>query len=611
MLNFTRDRIDYGQHLQPPPGKTFHCGIATTYSLDLHALIATSMALSLDQTLEGDLAGEKIALLESLDRLSSSLTVFYQRGNIKVPREFSRLFTLLEPMLCPITPGSSGANDAFTSFHPKLWLLRFHDPVDVKSVAYRLVVLTRNLTFDRSWDLAASIDGSPNDEKGVPDKNLAIFVASLVPHAKQREHLDLMAEELRTVKWRSPAPFGELRMLPGGGAHIANSEKRFGMPLQLGRSSGDVLVLSPFVDADDHSVLKTLESIGSGTRTLISRADTLDRIGAKALSGWDCLALNRKVVEGEERLERPGALRQDLHAKLIVTTSGQRTHWHIGSANATNAAFGKPGQTRYPPRNSEFMLRLSGSTAEVGPARLLRDWKDRNVPVFVPHIFVAFTQTDAQLHEQALRKLTHAVIAANWKAEAIENGSGTFSLLVRHGRQIRVPEGFAIEVAPMCQPQARQSLSDELTWPSLGLTDLSAFLPVFITGPVKGVSAKLVIQAKLKLDRKFDRTQAVFRSLVDSKQKLLQFIGLMLEPLATKEQWLGLDRRAGSNPPDIFGQGNLDELFERLMKSAARSPHRLDRVLSVVTRMKRQGIDIPPGLDDLLRTFKAYKDAHS
>ena len=39
-------------------------------------------------------------------------------------------------------------------FHPKCWLLRFAPEYDDEPVRYRLLVLSRNLTFDRSWDVA-------------------------------------------------------------------------------------------------------------------------------------------------------------------------------------------------------------------------------------------------------------------------------------------------------------------------------------------------------------------------------------------------------------------------------------------------------------------------
>ena len=62
MLNVTSDRLDYGELLHSPAGYGLDLGIATTFSLDLEALVAASLALNLDQTLEGDLSGERLGL---------------------------------------------------------------------------------------------------------------------------------------------------------------------------------------------------------------------------------------------------------------------------------------------------------------------------------------------------------------------------------------------------------------------------------------------------------------------------------------------------------------------------------------------------------------------
>ncbi|WP_192811267.1 hypothetical protein [Burkholderia thailandensis] len=43
--------------------------------------------------------------------------------------------------------------------------------------------MSRNLTFDRSWDLTVSLDGEPSAESARSDDRLASFVESLEPHA--------------------------------------------------------------------------------------------------------------------------------------------------------------------------------------------------------------------------------------------------------------------------------------------------------------------------------------------------------------------------------------------------------------------------------------------
>lgn len=76
MLNPESHRMDYGEHLSPPAGYELDCAIATTYSLDLDALLATPVALCFHDTLEGDLRGERLALLEAIGQLKGRIKVF-------------------------------------------------------------------------------------------------------------------------------------------------------------------------------------------------------------------------------------------------------------------------------------------------------------------------------------------------------------------------------------------------------------------------------------------------------------------------------------------------------------------------------------------------------
>ena len=47
----------------------------------------------------------------------------------------------------------------FPAFHPKTWLLEYSDTNGRKK--YRFVVMSRNMTFDHSWDIAYRMDGEP------------------------------------------------------------------------------------------------------------------------------------------------------------------------------------------------------------------------------------------------------------------------------------------------------------------------------------------------------------------------------------------------------------------------------------------------------------------
>lgn len=188
MLNPSVDRLDYGEKLQAPEGFQLSYAVATSYSLELDTLLCLPLALSLNGTLEGNPHGGKLAALEGIRQLKGRLKVFFQQGNIKVPSTFTPLFTLLEPCLVPMVPSGG-----FSSFHPKIWLLRFTN--DTRQVRYRLLVLSRNLTFDRSWDLAVALEGR------WPRK--AVGRMKVCWSFCRSSHLSL---GIKTKRWISPRP---------------------------------------------------------------------------------------------------------------------------------------------------------------------------------------------------------------------------------------------------------------------------------------------------------------------------------------------------------------------------------------------------------------------
>ena len=99
MLNPKAERVDYGWELRPPEGYELDSAIAATYTLDLDALLSVPVALCFHDTLEGEIQGERLALLEAVGQLKGRLKVFYQAGKIKLPSSYNRLFALLEPWL--------------------------------------------------------------------------------------------------------------------------------------------------------------------------------------------------------------------------------------------------------------------------------------------------------------------------------------------------------------------------------------------------------------------------------------------------------------------------------------------------------------------------------
>ena len=144
---------------RPPAGFRFESAMAVTFTLNLRALLAAPAALALEATTahaSDDGAHEPIELLHALRSHANKLTVFTQAGEIALPPP-GRVFAFLERAVVPVTAPRGGI------VHPKVWVLRYEAvgaPPDSQSPERRLRVLiaSRNLTFDASWDTVVRLD---------------------------------------------------------------------------------------------------------------------------------------------------------------------------------------------------------------------------------------------------------------------------------------------------------------------------------------------------------------------------------------------------------------------------------------------------------------------
>ena len=151
MLNPNNDRLDYGQILAPPAEYCLDFAVGTTYSLDLDALVGASLAMGLSEETDSELMNNPVCLLEALRSTGDKVALFCEGGQIHMPSKVTSLYVLLEKMVFSVKTAKHRGLAAFPSFHPKIWLLRYKN--NVGELLFRVVVLSRNLTFDRSWIL--------------------------------------------------------------------------------------------------------------------------------------------------------------------------------------------------------------------------------------------------------------------------------------------------------------------------------------------------------------------------------------------------------------------------------------------------------------------------
>lgn len=338
--------------LRPPPGYELDHAVGTTYSLDLIALLTAPLAFTAFdwEDAEGRPPSDPYSLLAALRQHAARITLFCQLGQIAVPPAHQRLLAELEESVAQVRAPRHAEGGVF---HPKVWLLRFTS--DDQPVAYRLLCLSRNLTFDHSWDLALVLDGTLQDRKNAYRVNhdLGDFIAALPGlsqdplTASRMAAVTLMQDEVRRVVFEPPEGLEVTGFWPLGLDDRA--------PWPFDTRIDRLLVVSPFVRP---SLLRRLAAKGREV-TLVSREDELARHSPDEIGATNVYVLDRAAApqEPDEEEDADGSPPTGLHAKAYVADQGWRASVWVGSANATDAAFS---------RNVEFLVELEGAKSAIG-----------------------------------------------------------------------------------------------------------------------------------------------------------------------------------------------------------------------------------------------------
>jgi len=280
MLNPNQDRLEYSQILSAPEGYQLDFAVGTTYSLDLDALVGACISLGLSEETDSDLMRNPICLLEALRATGDKLALFCQGGQIHLPSKVTSLYVLLEHMVYQVSCTRKNDVKGYPSFHPKFWLLRYLN--SKKEPVYRVAVLSRNLTFDRSWDVSFYMNGKLTQTE--TDKNQPVIdfldyligdrAAERLPKEKKRKVRQMM-KELPFIAF-DPAcrEFQDFEFLPtgirgGAGFRTIQDTQLFRFFGQNGAKEGlhETFIMSPFVSNDVIKFFNERNSVRAGRKS--------------------------------------------------------------------------------------------------------------------------------------------------------------------------------------------------------------------------------------------------------------------------------------------------------------------------------------------------------
>jgi hypothetical protein len=205
LLNPQSDRLDYSKLLTPPFGFETEFAVGTTYSLDLNSLIGVTMALGASDTCDEDSLRNPIRMLNALTLSSKRIAVFCQAGQIFIPQDILPVHGLLDSMVFEIKIKRDKKHHQV--FHPKVWIVKFKNGI---SDLWRVIILSRNLTFDCSWDVAVCLEGKTEKEEDIKNTPLQDFLEYLMEkcmdtaqQGKKKKMLGTMAKEIMYVTFSS------------------------------------------------------------------------------------------------------------------------------------------------------------------------------------------------------------------------------------------------------------------------------------------------------------------------------------------------------------------------------------------------------------------------
>jgi len=581
--------------LRPPAGYDLDFALLTTYTLDLEALLALPLSvISRAEKNVEDLLADPLLLLEALRQAGERIHCFVDRTGIAIPRTSRELYAMLEPSVHPVRAPEDGG-----AFHSKVWVARF-TAGNVASLL-RVAVLSRNLTFDRSWDVALASEASPKPRRrSAASRPLSEFIHALPDLAVERLQPDIsrqisdLADEVsRTI---FPAPEGFFTPIE---FHVLGLHRQRG-PWCPAPAGSRTMAIAPFVN---HTGLDSIVRTAESERILVSRQEELDKLHDDALAGWDsvCTLSDAALDEPEDgTADHPTGL----HAKIVAVEHGWDVTWYVGSANLTAAALTG--------RNVEVMAAISArkgrrnGNSGYGIDRFFQSGFEQ---LCTPYRRCGVATIDPEVDEalKRLEEVRDSLLDAD-DLKVICSPAGDDWEWRLEGSPALPSDSVEVTAWPISISEDNAlALTLPLTWtlPIQRLTSLVAFR---LHVPVKAVD-DISLALRLPVEgMPEDRMHHVLMSLISDRQRFLAFLRALLGGLEGMVDW-ALDQ-TGENDGVLWGVGlSEDSILEDLVHTASRDPARLEPVRRLIDdfRKTEQGRSIVP--DDFYNLWTAVDEA--
>lgn len=603
MLNPNNDRLDYGQILAPPAGYNLDFAVGTTYSLNLDALVGASLALGLSEETDSELMNNPVCLLEALRSTGDNVALFCEGGQIHMPNRVTPLYILLEKMVFSVkTPKRKGIA-AYPSFHPKFWLIRYRN--NDGDLRYSVIVLSRNLTFDRNWDIAYYMDGHVTEDttdKNEPVCDFLRYLVAQLPNTKngkdKAKKIRALIRELPNVIFEpAEKAFYDYEFIPNGVRRASGGVYQFDETDLFKDTFHDILIISPFLSGSvirDFNDRNTRSLINDARYMLITREMSLGRLKPEDVSHFQIYTMRDAVIDGETAIsdEAQEIQKQDIHAKIYMIRKYSSSDLYLGSLNAShNAVYG----------NIEFMIRLRSKRRYLDldklAASLFGTEKDGSDNPFQEVTLQTAIIEEEDEPTKALDAVVKEINRSNPSAVVYPEDEEYYSASVHF--EACDTKGYQISIRPLLSRRTEEFSSDIL-FTRLTITQLSEFYVIGVSDGEQTVERILIIPTDGLPD---DREKQVVSSVVNDRDCFYRYIAFLLGDDSILSM-LEINN-AGVEADDTMSRQvyHVPALYEKMLQTAAVNPEKFKGIEYLMKTISEDGI-IPEDFKKLYETFK-------
>ncbi|MBR6211110.1 MAG: phospholipase D family protein [Clostridiales bacterium] len=595
----SKDRLNYGEVLMPPVGYWVERAVGTTYSLDIETLTAISLSLGLIEDTDSELINNSISMLNALQKISSRITVFCEAGQIKLPRKNNTLSLLLERMVVPVKLPYDNRIGRYPSFHPKTWLLEYENSEGNK--LYRFVVMSRNMTFDHSWDIACALDGElmkGEQRTSSPLRNFFRYLKTqldggLSDYDRQNKDLTYFVDIIPRIRFSADEKFSSFKIMPLG---IGRSGYDMSSDPLFNENFHELVVMTPFLSG---SVIQNLnsdwKSLTGTERTLITRKTELSKLSRNKASNFDVYVMKDDVVDGESAISESDtesemglASKQDIHAKLYIRRKSSNVDLYIGSMNASAAAINS---------NVEMVLYLQTRKGILNGRSFLDDVMgvnrdDKSNPFELVEISDTTNDTEPSsqdIAEQLIKDVSRLEMKA--KVSLQTNDKYNLQITTEYSAQIN-----GVSIRPLRLTEGYE-LNRLIEFVDLELLQLSEFYVVSAT--VDDFTLERVIMIPTEGIPE-ERDSSIIRSVINNRRAFIEYVAFVLGDDYV-QTFLENSRADGS-----FAEWKKAELmpavYEKMLKASVSNPERIKEI-QLITKVIDDDAIIPPEFTEMYNEF--------